>query len=300
MTIRYSEIFRSIQGEGKYTGRRTVWIRLWGCQLSCKGFYQDHPTKPETYTDPWAHIDFKAVTKLEDLPVLDKGCDSSYSHEKEFLKFSKVGTAEGIADELIELVKSPTNPDGWFIELTGTHLQDTHLCFTGGEPLMNQRNIVRILDELERKNNPPFSITFETNGCYAIGEELEGWLKNKEVLLSVSPKLYTVSGEKDAINYKNLKHWLSLNQTKKLAPEVQLKFVLTENEEAWQEMYEVLRTIKTSKYSIAPDVWIMPVGGTGDQQKTESTVRIVERAIAEGFNVSARVHNFIWNNSIGK
>ncbi|HOD12974.1 MAG TPA: 7-carboxy-7-deazaguanine synthase QueE [Candidatus Omnitrophota bacterium] len=36
ITARISEVFSSIQGEGKYVGRRQVFIRFFGCQLGCR------------------------------------------------------------------------------------------------------------------------------------------------------------------------------------------------------------------------------------------------------------------------
>jgi organic radical activating enzyme len=38
-----SEIFKSIQGEGHYTGVPTIWIRSFGCNLECNGFGQVDP-----------------------------------------------------------------------------------------------------------------------------------------------------------------------------------------------------------------------------------------------------------------
>ncbi|HPX77174.1 MAG TPA: 7-carboxy-7-deazaguanine synthase QueE, partial [Methanobacterium sp.] len=41
MNTRISEIFSSIQGEGKLVGRRQVFIRFSGCNLTCN--YCDTP-----------------------------------------------------------------------------------------------------------------------------------------------------------------------------------------------------------------------------------------------------------------
>ena len=53
---RYSEVFGgndgptpTIQGEGKYAGHPTVWIRFWGCNFNCDGFGQKDPRDPSTY-----------------------------------------------------------------------------------------------------------------------------------------------------------------------------------------------------------------------------------------------------------
>ena len=77
----YSEIFKSIQGEGHYTGVTTVWLRFFGCNLECQGFGQDDPTDPSTYKLPYLEIPLEDITKVEDLPVFPYGCDSvSYTH----------------------------------------------------------------------------------------------------------------------------------------------------------------------------------------------------------------------------
>ncbi len=36
ITAKISEVFSSIQGEGKYVGRRQIFIRFFGCQLGCR------------------------------------------------------------------------------------------------------------------------------------------------------------------------------------------------------------------------------------------------------------------------
>ena len=80
----YSEIFRSIQGEGHYTGHPTMWLRYFGCNLECNGFGQKNPKDPSTFVLPYKNIDVSGFKKLEDLPVFTHGCDSSYSWSKKF------------------------------------------------------------------------------------------------------------------------------------------------------------------------------------------------------------------------
>ena len=75
----FSEIFHSIQGEGHYTGVPTAWIRFFLCNLQCNGFGQLDPTNPETYDLPFEDFDVDSVKRVEDLPVWEKGCDSSYT-----------------------------------------------------------------------------------------------------------------------------------------------------------------------------------------------------------------------------
>ena len=82
---KYSEIFgKTIQGEGKYTGAPTVWIRFWGCNFECNGFGQNTPEDASTYNLDYQTIDVSAIKHMNDLPVFSRGCDSSYSWSKKF------------------------------------------------------------------------------------------------------------------------------------------------------------------------------------------------------------------------
>ena len=116
----YSEIFRSIQGEGFYTGVPTVWLRLFGCNLECNGFGQKDPTDPSTYVLPYQEIDLTDITVPEELPVFPYGCDSSYSWSKRFKKLQRTGTPEEVAKQLYDIMYD----------------NRTHVAFTGGEPMM--------------------------------------------------------------------------------------------------------------------------------------------------------------------
>ena len=39
--LRYSEMFYSIQGEGRWVGIPSVFLRLFGCNFECAGFGQE-------------------------------------------------------------------------------------------------------------------------------------------------------------------------------------------------------------------------------------------------------------------
>ena len=71
LIVLYSEIFRSIQGEGHYTGVPTVWLRFFGCNLECNGFGQKNPKDPSTYELPYEKIDVTNITSVEELPVFN-------------------------------------------------------------------------------------------------------------------------------------------------------------------------------------------------------------------------------------
>ena len=47
MNAKISEIFQSIQGEGKYLGVRQVFIRFFGCRLGCRWCDTDYARNPQ-------------------------------------------------------------------------------------------------------------------------------------------------------------------------------------------------------------------------------------------------------------
>ncbi len=72
--IPISEIFYSIQGEGKYCGTPSVFVRVGGCNLRCPGFG-------------------------------DKGCDSYYAVDKRYQKEWELKSIEDIKTEIKKYLK---------------------------------------------------------------------------------------------------------------------------------------------------------------------------------------------------
>lgn len=273
-TVLYSEIFKSIQGEGHYTGVPTAWLRFFGCNLECNGFGQKDPTDPSTYELPFEKIDLTDITKVEELPVFKYGCDSSYSWSKKFARLQHNETPEEVADKLDDMLK-----DNW------------HLAFTGGEPLLRaaQKNIVKILNRIPKQNY----ITFETNGTQIIREELETYINHyprKEFFFSVSPKIFNTSGERDAVKPEVVKQYHDLSQ------QGQLKFVCNGTDESWEEIENAIQSFRD--VGVGYPIWIMPVGALEETQQ-ENAALIAEQTMDRGYNVSARVHCYIWGNQIG-
>jgi len=302
----YSEIFRSIQGEGVYTGVPTVWLRMFGCNLNCNGFGQKDPTDPSTYVLPYQEIDLKDITVPEQLPVFPYGCDSSYSWSKRFAKLQRKGTPEEVANELHQLMYD----------------NKTHIAFTGGEPMMKaaQKNIVQVITEIKElfktehgfygptwKNNIT-NITFETNGTRKIIDELyttilhDSISQETEYFFSVSPKIFSTSGEKDRIcpdivkGYQDACGMFDQYQGSK-DPQGQLKFVCNGTDQSWDEIEDAVASFRHS--GVLYPIWIMPVGATEESQD-EIAAKIAEQTMNRGYNVAARVHCYIWGNEIGR
>jgi 6-pyruvoyltetrahydropterin 2'-reductase len=290
----YSEIFYSIQGEGHYTGIPTAWIRFFLCNLQCNGFGQLNPTNPDTYELPFEDFDVSTVTRVEDLPVWNKGCDSSYTWAKKYKHLMGQATASELADKVIDILKNDSNPTGSFLHPVSR--QQQHLCITGGEPLMpqSQKAFIEVYKELVKRNNIPESITFETNGTQKLTEEFKELVRtiDTEIFFSISPKLWTVAGEKreKAIRPDIIKEY------RELSLQGQLKFVLGNKDEQWNEMEEVLKLFRST--GIDYPVWIMPVGAREEEQSATAG-EVAKRAFQRGYNVAARVHVHLFGNAIG-
>ena len=290
----YSEIFHSIQGEGHYTGVPTAWLRFFLCNLQCNGFGQKDPTDPSTYELPFEEFDTSTVSRVEDLPVWDKGCDSSYTWSKKFKHLMGQKTAVELANQIVDTIKTDSNPNGLFLHpLSGQH---QHLCFTGGEPLMRhaQEAVVGILKELKKQKNLPQSITFETNGTQELTDEFVRYMSaiDPEIFFSISPKLWTVAGEKasKAIRPENIVEYLSVS------PHGQLKFVVGNRDEQWTEMESVIKQFRDVGVDLP--VWVMPVGAREEEQNATAG-DVARRAFQRGYNVAARVHVHLFGNAIG-
>ena len=293
----YSEIFYSMQGEGRYTGYPTAWLRFFLCNLQCNGFGQEDPTNPETYKLPYQDIIATDYERLEDLPVFEYGCDSSYSWSKKFKHLQYNGTARQIADRILDT-------------LPNREFGDKHLCFTGGEPLMKhaQEASCEILKTLIGDENYPSSVTYETNGTRELTEEFKDFwgytnpaTDDIELVLSISPKLWTVAGEKrsKAIKPEVVKSYQDLAGV----VNCYLKFVVNGTDECWQELDEVVTMFKEAGVDLP--IWIMPIGATVEGQKGElpgakfTDGQIADQALQRGYKISARVHTYLWGNVIG-
>jgi subtilase family serine protease len=49
-----------------------------------------------------------------------------------------------------------------------------------------------------------------------------------------------------------------------------------------------------------PEVWVMPVGATKDQQEAKTVADISMEAMRRGYNIATRNHCYVFGNVIGK
>lgn len=280
-----SEIFYSLQGEGKYTGCPSIFLRLFGCQLNCRGFGQKFPTKPETYeqNEP---VDFTNIKSIKDVQVPKYGCDTPYSRDKKYLYLCKSLTVKETAIKILSLITEKVKTTDCRFKCNNN--QDIHLVITGGEPMLYQSFIAELVEELSLAELN--YITIETNGTLPLQDCLLNVTKTKNLFLSVSPKLFCCSGVPTEQGIKL--NVLDDYQTK--VPNGQLKFVASTDSQVWNEIEDIISNLTVRRYPVV----IMPVGSTLEQLQANST-EVAERCLACGYNFSGRLHVNLWGNKSG-
>jgi organic radical activating enzyme len=256
--IKIAELFYSIQGEGRYMGVPSVFLRTFGCNFKCAGFGMPRGEASHEATDIAAtHTMIKAFEKYEDLPLVSTGCDSYASWHPDFKELSPMLTSEAIADRIMEII--PHNE--W---------KDEHLVITGGEPLLGwQRAYPDLLNNSKMRNLK--EITFETNGTQKLTPEFKEYLRKwnsevgKELTFSVSAKL-PCSGEKweEAILPEVVCEYEEVGTA-------YLKFVIA-TEQDFADAERAVSEFRSAGFK--GHVYLMPVGGV------ESVYALNNRAVA--------------------
>ena len=293
MKLRYSEAFYSVQGEGRFVGVPSIFLRVFGCNFECAGFGQPRgeliPVVDMPYnTDPKAdkeHPD--AYKSIEELPVTLLGCDSSASWSKKYKHLQLTRTVPEVVNHITGLL-----PNGTF---TGQHGEDIHLVITGGEPLLGWQRVWPTLIE-EFKAIGLKNVTFETNGTQLVKPEMVEYFNGEgsdvHVTWSTSPKI-SISGEKqeDACKPEAL---VTMNEVANSF--LYNKFVVRDSicltdVDAFVKAYEEADVKLDS-------IYLMPEGATFEQQSlTEKDV--AEICMETGYKFSPRLHINLFGNAWG-
>ena len=87
MQLKIAEIFYSLQGEGRWAGVPSVFMRTFGCNFQCRGFglpRGEKTTEPEEIA-----ADIQLYKTYNDLPLARTGCDSYASWHPDFKHLKK-------------------------------------------------------------------------------------------------------------------------------------------------------------------------------------------------------------------
>jgi 7-carboxy-7-deazaguanine synthase len=282
--IKISELFYSIQGEGRYMGVPSVFLRTFGCNFKCQGFGMSRGELSAEAEDIAKAHKITPYADYKMLPLVSTGCDSYASWMPEFKDLSPMLTTDAIADRIMEII-----PHGEW--------KDEHLVITGGEPLLGWQKAYP-----ELLNNPKMAglkeITFETNGTMRLTKEFKTYLGmwqnqdhklEREVTFSVSAKL-PCSGEPwdDAIKPDVVCNYETVGT-------VYLKFVIA-TEQDFADAECAIAAYRAAGFK--GHVYLMPVGGV------ESVYSLNNRAVADmamkaGLRYSDRLQVPLFKNEWG-
>lgn len=285
MKLKVSELFYSAQGEGRFVGVPSVFLRTFGCNFTCSGF-GCRPGEKSTEADDVA----KSVHLYKDflsLPLVNTGCDSYASWHPEFKHLSPMIETKDLVDQMLALT-----PNKHWVQENGN---DVHLVITGGEPLLGwQRAYQELLDHPDMADLK--NITFETNGTQTLQPKFIDYLLDwgdrpgNEITFSVSAKL-SASGEvwEEAIRPEIVRMYQDYGTT-------YLKFVV-ETEEHFVEVERAVKEFRAGGFTGV--VYVMPQGGVVTPYAA-NRVRVADWAVSKGYYYSPRLHVDLWGNGWGK
>ena len=295
MKLKVSETFYSAQGEGRFVGVPSVFLRTFGCNFTCAGFGCAPGVKSTEADEVAKTVD--QYNSFESLPLVNTGCDSYASWHPAFKHLSPTYTT----DEIVSKMRALT-PNGRWVQDNGN---DVHLVITGGEPLLGWQKVYEDLlshpDMLELRN-----LTFETNGTQKLHEDFKHFLLNwtlssrtgvtgerrgeDALTFSVSAKL-SASGEswEEAIRPEIVKSYQNVGR-------VYLKFVV-ETDEHFAEVDRAVQEFRAGGFTGV--VYVMPQGGVVTPYE-QNRRRVADWAVSRGYYYSPRLHVDLWGNGWGK
>jgi len=190
-------------------------------------------------------------------------CDTPYAWCKEMKEFWTEPTQLAVGDLYSAIIAAQVEK--------GVTTAVERVCFTGGEPLIHQHEIIQFM-----KENPEFEVEIETNGTILP----EKFLLD-QAYFNCSPKL-TCSGNKDLRTY-NEDAIEAISQSE----EPCFKFVC----QTAEDIHEVLKN-----YSSIPreQIYIMPEGVT-KEENTAVYEKIAATIISEGLCSTPRLQNIMFD-----
>ena len=293
--ITYTEIFYSLQGEGKWAGVPSIFFRTYGCNFRCRKFGRPRDEVIEGHNPEVTEIirmveqDPDRYREFKDLPLVTTGCDTYASIYPEFKRFNKQADIDTIAEEIHALLPQGT----WDQDFS----DQIHFIITGGEPFLGYQQLYPDLLDLLRQRGLR-DVTIETNGSQELYPEVRQYFFEEftrhgrdydRLTFSVSPKL-PCSGEswENAINPKVVKSYEMVGYT-------YLKFVVSTR----QDVEDAERAVAEYREAgFGGPVYLMPAGGV-PQVYNLNTQEVARLAMERGWRYSPRLQVDIWRNEWG-
>ena len=297
MKLRYSEAFYSVQGEGKFVGVPSVFLRTFGCNFRCMNFgvdksvgdrWEQHARGERYNAEVKALLDagvHETTEKFEDLPIIHTGCDTYASIYPEFKDFNKLATIDEVVEHLLSLL-----PEGKWTMDNG---QDVHLILTGGEPLLAWQRLYVDLFEHPKMADLK-NVTIETNTTQPLHSNFLDYLNSNDriqVTFSCSPKL-SVSGESwdDAIKPDVAREYAGVDSA-----DIYFKFVVADRD----DVDEVTRAVQQYRDAgVECPVYLMPMGGRSEEYSL-NVQEVAELCMQRGWRFTPRLHISLFGNAWG-
>jgi organic radical activating enzyme len=244
-----SEYFYSLQGEGRTVGTPAVFLRLAGCNLMCGG--------SGTERDGLLHNG--ATWRCDTIEVWMKGQSVSYA----------------------ELSASMEARVGALTRLRA----GAHLVITGGEPLIQEQELIGLLDFWESEWGLVPIIEVETNACYLPTAEFDQHVH----YWNTSPKLSNSGMTEEKRLIPEVLRWFAAQY-----PRTMSKFVVSAPED-WDEIKrDFLDTALVRREALL----LMPAASSR-QELQDSRKWLADLCIREQVRMGTRLHVEIWDRLTG-
>ena len=247
-----SEMFYSIQGEGKSIDTPSLFLRLQRCNLLCGNPDFTQITDKHNGKEIEKHKDEKAKWCCDTIHVWRHG---------------KIKSTQQIIEEW--------QASGWYEKL-----KESHLVITGGEPLLQQEGLVKLLVYLPQT----LYTEVETNATIMPSHSLDPLVNQ----YNCSPKLSNAQVSREKRYCTDVLEWFANNK------KVNFKFVVLDEEDVNEiERYYI------KPFNISPKiVYLMP--GVSSRKELEEKSPLVQQLAEEhGFNYSTRRQLERWDRTTG-
>lgn len=197
-----------------------------------------------------------------------RSCDTPYAVFEDGNKIKKM-----TVDEVVEAIRK---------------LPSKHIVFTGGEPTVQQKFMVELMDKLDEKsiegNEEKYFFEVETNGTIKLSPDFREFVDWFNISLKLkSSNQRTLKMDKLRINDKAIKSFPPAKSC--------FKFVVAFDSDM-KEIEEL-----TEKYKHFP-VYLMPRGETRKEQ-LENMKDVGDWCLIHGWKFSPRLHILIWDKRRG-
>lgn len=291
----WSEVFMSIEGEAKYSGHPTAYIRFTKCNFTCSKFNNDD--NADTTSVEVLGFDPRDFQDIYSIPLITKGCDSIYSWDEKFSHMWYKGTETELGAAVVGIL-----PQNQWVMPSGKRVI---LSLTGGEPTLRAKFFKTLLDNEYFKECK--HILIETNCAVPLQwnfiSDMNQWLcadTDRRITWSNSPKL-SVSGEKweEAIVPKiaSMQRMVTgkegMNQVDQY-----FKFVCGPDDADFEEVERAMQEYYAAEIPRDVEVYIMPTACTSQQQDSIAA-KVAKQCIDRGYIYCHRIQNSVFGNGVG-